>query len=218
METVAIVVDCRTRELEVFSASVTQAANGGIVLRKAAGLGTLSDMKEGDYIPYTIMFLGKYSAQSSEGFVEVFTPQNHHTRFLEGGAGLGWLSAGCRKGDCLRPVTDRRGEKFSLTVVEGGCVMTKVTTHTNSNKETAHAALLGLRLRSEMTGELVLVEGQSDTTQGWTFRFNRKQNGLRTSFPAEHRQDVFDGKKKEKEKIEAPEQDKPAKRVRPSGM
>lgn len=186
----AIVVDCRSRDLQVYAASVTEATDRGLVLRKAADLGNLGELSGGE-ISQTVIILGGYSAQSSGGFVTVAKPEGFHDRFLTGAAGLGWGIGEGRKGDALRPMTDRHGKKFSLTVIIGGCSLTKISGHKNSNLATAYAAFAGLQLRAQMRGEVIVLEGQSDYTLGWAFKPVQSQNGLGGEFPPEHRGDVF---------------------------
>ena len=186
----AIVVDCRSRDLQVFAASVTEAADRGLVLRKAADLGGLGELSGGE-IPQTVILLGGYAAQSSAGFAEVVRPDHFYQRFLTGAAGFGWGTGDGRRGDALRPMTNRRGEKISVTVIVGGCSLTKVGGHRNSNTATAYAAFAGLKLRAQMRGEIIALEGQSDYTTSWPFNPTQPQNGLGGEFPAEHRGDIF---------------------------
>lgn len=190
----AIVVDCRTRGISVFAASVTEAADRGLVLRKAADIGRLADL--GGEIPHTVIILGAYSAQSSAGFTVVVRPTHHYPRHLAGGAGLGWdghdaEGRPCRKGDALRPITTRDGGHHVATVLSGGCSLTKVGGQGNSNHATADAAVAGLQLRAAMLGEVVVIEGQSDFVSGWAFKPTVPGNGLGGEFPAEHRPEVF---------------------------
>lgn len=192
----AIIVDCRSRDLQVFSASVTETEKRGLVLRKATDIGRLADLK--GEISYTVIILGSYAAQSSAGFVEVVRPAHHYPRHLAGGAGLGWdghdaEGCPCRKGDTLRPITTRDGGHHVATVLSGGCSLTKVGGQGNSNVATAGAALAGLKLRAEMRGEIIVAEGQSDHVSGWAFKPKILGNGLGNDFPAEHRPEVFDG-------------------------
>jgi hypothetical protein len=189
MET-AIIVDCRSRDLEVFSASITEAPDHGIVIRKAADLGPLKELSGGE-IPQTVILLGSYAAQSSSGFTHVALPRGYYRRFLTGAAGLGWDSKNGRRGDALRPINDRAGEKFSLVVISGGCSMTPLGGNKNSNPSTASAAVEGFTLRAAMRGEVVLIEGQSDYVKGWVFKPIRAQNGLGDTFPPEHRGEMF---------------------------
>ena len=198
----AIVVDCRSRDLQVFSASVTQTVIHGLVIRKAADLGCLRDFAGGN-IPHTVILLGSYAAQSSAGFVSVLRPAQHHERFLVGAAGLGWekrdpLTWGTarRCGDALRPLTDRSGGHLRCTVMESGCSLAKIGGEQKkimSNTATAAAALAGFRIRAVMRGEVIVAEGQSDRVSGWAFRPTIPSNGLGEDFPPEHREDVFAG-------------------------
>lgn len=188
---IAMVIDCRSRNLQMFSASVTTLKNGLIILRKAAELGSLYEMPEGE-IPQTVMFLGDYTAQSSAGFIKVARPSNWFACILAGACGLGWNSPDGRRGDALRPIKNRQGGRFSLVVIEGGCTMTRVGVHQNSNRATAAAAVAGMEFRAEMREEIVLIEGQSDAVLGWAFKPNQEQCGMGGEFPPEHRVDVFD--------------------------
>jgi hypothetical protein len=183
----ALVVDCRSRDLRVFFASVTEAANRGLVLRFGADLGRLEDLSGGE-IPQDVIVLGSYAARGSAGFARVERPVGYHARWMAGGAGLDR-----EERDGLRPMFARVGGTIPAVVIVGGCELAKVSTHQNSNPATAAAAVAGLRLRAEMRGEVVVLEGQSDVVRGWAFKPTLPQNGLGGKFPAEHRQDVFAG-------------------------
>jgi hypothetical protein len=195
----AIVVDCRSRDLNVFSASVTETVARGLVLRRAADLGRLSDLSGEGNIPHTVILLGSYAAQSSAGFTAVLRPAQHYDRWVAGGAGLGWHSyddqAGhvVRRGDGLRAITDREAKTLRCTVISGGCSLVKIGGQGNSNVATAEAAMAGLRLRAEMRGEVIVAEGQSDRMSGWAFKAVVSSNGLGNTFPPEHREEIFAG-------------------------
>ena len=187
--TTALVIDCRSRDLQTFTASVTEAADKGLVLRKAAELGRLKDLS-GAEIPQTIILLGDYVAQSSAGFTRTYLPKYYYRRFLSGGSGFGWEKEGKRKGDALRRIRGYNGEQIPVVVIHGA-VMVPIEDHKNSNVATADAALAGLELRASLRKEVVLAEGQSDYVRGWAFKPITNSRGIGGDFPPEHQVGIF---------------------------
>lgn len=191
----ALVIDLRSRELEAFTASITSLPSGRLVVRKATELGRLKDLPDGE-LGLPVLVLGAYSAQSSCGFSEVFTPEfasGHHK--MAGGCGLGYMSRHpetgipMRKGDALRSLTNKKGEDFSLWYIPEP-MLRKLKGAGNSNVATADAAIAGHKLFARMHKEFVIVEGQSDWANAWSLK-PKKEGVFRPEFPVEHRPEVF---------------------------
>lgn len=189
----AIVFDLRTRELEAFTASVTQLPSGKLVIRKATELGRLKDLPNME-LGLPVILLGTYRAQTSEGFAGVCDPEEFSGRYtLAGGCGLGWGPAdsetGKQKGEALRPMTDKEGTLFPLWYIPEATLQ-KMNVAGNSNTATADAALSGFSLLARMRKEVLITEGQSDWVNAWSLK-SKKGSAARAEFPPEHRLDVF---------------------------
>jgi len=187
-----LVVDLRSRKIDAFTASVTQLPSGRLVLRKATDLGCLADLPDGP-VGLDVMTLGGYSAQSSGGFSEVIAPEYYAGGYeLAGGCGFGYGApdpvTGKKKGDALRPMTNKRGAGHPLIFVPEP-TLRKVGGAKNSNPATATAGVAGLQLLARMRGEVVVAEGQSDWARAWALR--PKPGAEHPIFPAEHRPEIF---------------------------
>lgn len=187
-----IVIDARTRDLNVHFASATQLAQDStaIVLRMAIKVGQMVNIWDSLPKEFPILVMGEYWARSSAGFASLMGAEKQTTVYVVGGAGFGrdvWdeqSQAYTKRGDALRP--------FSRPIKS---VLFPATTHlhawdvhTNMNQATAAAAFAGLKLLAQRMA--CLVEGQSNMTQAYTFqpRYDASFNG----FPEEHRShDVF---------------------------
>lgn len=88
----AIIIDCRTRELEVSMASVTKIKNGGLVLRKAMTIGGIKSLN-GQEMKLPIILFGEYQAMSSAGFVRIIGVNKFSSAIVVGGGWL-WLGGG----------------------------------------------------------------------------------------------------------------------------
>lgn len=179
--------------MEAFTASVTQLPSGKLVFRKATELGRLKDFPEGE-LGLPVIVLGAYRAKTSEGFSGVITPEHYAGKFmLAGGCGLGWgptdLETGKRKGDALRPMTNKDEEDFSVFYVPEP-TLRKIPGAKNSNVATADAALAGLSILARMHKEVIVEEGQSDYVEAWSLK-PKSGAEFRPQFPDEHRLDIF---------------------------
>lgn len=189
-----IVVDARDRRLPIFWASVTTVSGGeyrpGLVVRKAVHTGDVNRLPGYANLP-PILVMGAYEAQSSAGFVEILGAAGAPV-FVLGGSGFGRdvydLEAGemTRRGDALR----RFRRPIDATLLPAGCSVSKIWTHSNLNSATARTARDGLRFWAAMeTNTVVLMEGQSNTTQAFALRVPK--NAVAPDLPEEHRRDIF---------------------------
>ncbi len=209
--TSALVVDCRSRNLVAFVASVTEAQEGNplqLVLRHALDIGTFDSLLAsseaevyGDGRTRTrrqfraempVLLIGEYGARSSAGHVTVVAPgswgyggdeanDGHRKVVVVGGLG-GPLS---KKG--LRVL----GVPIAGTLVRGPVVIEELPGAGNSNCASADAAMAGVRLLAGMDRKSVfLTEGQSDTTLVVRLR-SAAETGSATRFPTEHRSEMF---------------------------
>lgn len=207
-----IVFDLRSREMGAFTASITQLPSGKLVIRKATELGCLKDFPDGE-LELPVLLLGAYSAQSSAGFSGAIAPEYYAGKYvLAGGCGLGWGQADPttekRKGDALRPLTNKQGEEFPLLYIPEP-TLRKIKGASNSNVATADAAVAGFRLLARMRKEVLIEEGQSDYADAWSLR-PKLGEGFRPEFPAEHRPDIF------REAVASPEEKGPPPIVNPN--
>ncbi len=189
--TTFLVIDARTRDLAVYTASVTSvpALSGGLVLRKGVELGRLHDLVKpdqtgrrpdswnpgGQSFEFPILVMGSYSAQSSAGFSS-WTARSARGQtgptpvVIVGEAGFGQPDYANPskpwKGDCLRPRWAVAGVVFPV-----GTQLVAVATHRNSNCATTDASRAGVELRGQLLGRSTLIEGQSDSVSGWEFVF-----------------------------------------------
>jgi len=188
-----LVIDLRSRVMEAFTASVTQLPSGRLVIRKGAEIGPLKDFPDGE-LGFPVLTLGAYSAQSSCGFSGAIAPEYYAGQFvLAGGLGLGYgvvdPVTNKQKGDALRPLTNKKGESFSLTYVPEP-TLRKLKGNSNSNFATANAAVAGFRLLARLRQEVVIEEGQSDHANAWSLKPKRGAD-FHPQFPAEHRPEIF---------------------------
>lgn len=189
----ALVFDLRSREMEAFTASITQLPSGRLVIRKAAEICCLKDLPDGE-IGLPVLIMGSYTAQSSCGYSGAVAPEYYAGQFiLAGGLGLGYgvvdPETGKKKGGTLRPVTNKKGEHFSLFYVPEP-TLRKVKGHSNSNTATAAAAVAGFKLLARMRKEVIVEEGQSDYADAWSLK-PKEGAELRPKFPEEHRPEIF---------------------------
>ncbi len=159
-----------------------------LVLRKGVEIGVLSDIV-GWKMPYPVLVLGEYSAQSSGGYTKQIGSDAFNIVVL-GAAGFGVVgSDGIRRGDSLRPFD----EPVPATLFPSWTRLSEFKTHKNSNVATAYAALSGLKLIANVNSDtFFLVEGQSDYTAAVSFI--REPKGLFEELPIfknEHRADIF---------------------------
>lgn len=187
-----IVVDATTRRLECFAASAT-CRNGNqqhIILRKAVVIGTIAELR-GRVVESPILVVGSYSARSSAGHTTPLGEDNFPKVVWIGGAGFGFdvydeaKRERRRVADGLRPF----GRPLTGTLLPAGTKVEGVQTHSNSNPDTADAAMAGLRIVAETKRQFILTEGQSDYTSAYTFCV--AEDAEQPSFPEEHRTDVF---------------------------
>lgn len=181
MVSTVLVVDGRSRERKVFSASATRLESNAqaIILRKAVEIGTVSAL-HGKTVESPIIVVGEYQAKSSAGYVTVLGGEKFLSIVWVGGAGF---PGG------LKPF----GYPVKGTIVPAGCRVDLVQVHHNSNPATAEAALKGLSLRAQLNGSLYLVEGQSDCTSATSFEV--QEDAEAPEFPEEHRSDIFSTEK-----------------------
>lgn len=187
MEKVVYVIDARSRERELVTASATRLPNNAfaLVLRKGVDVGSVEALC-GQAVKHPILIIGSYQARSSAGFVTPVGAGVYNSVIWVGGAGFGFTDEdGRRKGDALRPF----GRPLKAALVNAGARVEKVQTPFTSNPATAEAAFEGLRLRALAQRRLTfLVEGQSDYITATSFE---EPEGAESDFPAEHREDIF---------------------------
>lgn len=201
-------IDTCSRELHVFTASMTRVAeSGGLVLRMGAQLGRLTELLAAGNgqlrlnMPLVVVG-GGYAARSSDGFVGLHIPGYMPRVEVVGGAGFGYekyLESGeyRRVGDGLR----RFPAPWPALLLPAGCVVEAVLTHGNSNPATAAAAAAGLELLAGPDA-VVVTEGQSDWTRGYRVQAPRNLTTGEPgridrltvdaeSIPPEHRAEMF---------------------------
>lgn len=196
MNSTVIVIDARSRERNVFTASATQLPGmSAIVLRKGAAVGKVETL-HGQTAEYPILVVGSYAARSSAGHVTPIGVENFDSVVWVGGAGFGFTEHGedgkaVHKGYGLRPF----GWPLEATLIPAGARVSAVETHRNSNPATADAAFAGLRLQAKANPRLlVLVEGQSDYTSATAIEV--PENAEAPEFQEEHRaEDLFSPEK-----------------------
>jgi hypothetical protein len=177
-----IVIDARSREQNVFTASATiLPGKPGMVLRRGVDVGSI-DVLHGQTLEYPILVVGSYQAQSSAGFTTPLYSGAVFQRVL-------WIGGvGFPKG--LRPF----GNPVEGVLIPAGAVVEEVETPANSNAWTANAAFTGLRLRTQINQHLfILAEGQSDWVKAVSFTV--PEDAEVHEFPEEHRADIFSSEK-----------------------
>ena len=205
----ALVIDGRTRKLNAFVASVTQAQSDNpyqLVLRHALDMGHIQDIlaptEREDYLgggetktrkqflaEMPVILMGEYSARSSAGHVAIHSTdswdeaRDGHRKVLIVG-GLGKVFGG--KGGLLKVL----GNPIVATLVRGPVEIEEFVGAGNSNCASADAAWAGVKLLASTDRKSVfLVEGQSDYT--YVVRLRSTATEGATEFPSEHREEMF---------------------------
>lgn len=200
MDTQALVIDCRTRKLEVFVASATQAQTDNpyqLVLRHALDLGSILDLlaptdqeaRKKFLADMPVILMGEYQARSSAGHVTVHSADSwdeahdgHRKVLIVGGLGEVFGGRGA-----LRVL----GNPIRATLVRGPVEVVELRGTKNSNRAQADAAWAGVKILSGVDRSSVfLVEGQSDHTYVVRFRSAGGPEAV-VEFPAEHRAEMF---------------------------
>lgn len=183
----ALFIDTRERRLPIYSVSVTKVGDEErrmVVLRMGAEVGTLHDV-EGFYFDAPVLVATNgYQARSSAGFVEV-TNYKCHPQHHANVVGLCGFPNKSGKIQGLKVL----GDPVNCVVLGKGQVR-RVTGMANSNSATAEAAIEGLRVRSSMTGKLLVIEGQSDRATGFVFEASLSDpetGSWYIGLPCEHR-------------------------------
>jgi hypothetical protein len=190
MDTTVIVVDARSREQLVFTASATTIFKTGIILRKGVDVGNVRNIC-GQIVEHPILVVGSYTAKVSAGYTCQIGIENFDSKIWIGGAGFGVEDdAGKKHGFGLRPF----GWPILATLIPAGAQIESVETHGNSNCATANAAFTGLCLQVKANPNIfILVEGQSDYTSAT--RFIIPSDAVLPEFSEEHRLDIFSSEK-----------------------
>jgi len=203
----ALVIDGRTRKLQAFVASVTQAQSDNpfqLVLRHALDMGHFQDIlaltEQDVYLgggetkklkrfrsEMPVIIMGEYLARSSAGHVTVHSADNwnesrdgHRKVLIVGGLGTNFGKKGLR---VLNPIT--------ATLVRGPVEIEELAGSGNSNCASADAAWAGVKMLASVDRKAVfLVEGQSDYTYVVRLRSAAEDNAT-TEFPVEHREEMF---------------------------
>lgn len=193
----ALVVDCRKRDLKIFAASVTQLEGEGeqpfqIVLRHGLDMGNLPTLLEGGEIIRTdspIILMGEYRARSSEGHVSVLrnsSSYGHRKVLIVGGLGPAFGRGGLRV--LQHPIRSVYidGPDNKVELLAGA---------SNSNTQTAKAAWDGVEtLCSVKKTSVFLTEGQSDHMQVIRFKSGSVEAlhpEIYPVLPQEHRTTMF---------------------------
>ena len=191
---IILIIDASTRDLSMYTAAVTQLSDCRLVLRKAAWVGHLCDVT---YLApeMPIMVIGSYQAQSSAGFTDTIVGSLQSNTIIAGGAGFGgfWTDSGVVRGDSLRPFHVK-----TILIPPGEIIRPIRTGDDNSNPQTAAAAMAGLSLMADVTGSIVVAEGQSDYVRAWqitTPHDSTSKWNYHIRAPPEHREDIFEEKK-----------------------
>ncbi|MAG44957.1 hypothetical protein CL633_03665 [bacterium] len=202
----ALFVDSFTREIPVYTVSVTEIPETGLVLRLGAHVGNLwqltaeNNFFENSELPVIVATRG-YSAQSSAGHVKVLADYHgEQTRIrthVVGIHGFHWMNK-----KSLRAL----GNPMEILVLRPGTNIRSVHTHAgrgsgpypawHSNPATADAAAMALEILSEIRPSSVFIaEGQSDYVQAWELSAQwdqyRDNPEFCIEFPAEHRAEMF---------------------------
>jgi len=201
----AIFIDTFSRQLEVFTVSVTKVADKGLVLRYGTKVGNLWQLTEGAYdgvfrnedMPVIVATRG-YAAQSSGGFVEVLADfRGEGTRLRTHVIGLQGMPFQKRKGLCVLR------SPMEVLVLRPGTNIVRLDTHArrksgegwHSNPATAAAARKGIELRAKIRPNSVfIVEGQSDYAQAWELVAEAEEaytEPFAPDFPEEFRAERF---------------------------
>lgn len=206
--TQALVIDGRTRKLQTFVASVTQAQSDNpfqIVLRHALDMGHVQDIlaltEQDVYLgggetkklkrfrsEMPVIIMGEYSARSSAGHVAVHSADSwdesrdgHRRVLIVGGLGPNFGKKGLRV----------LGNPITATLVRGPVEIEELANSGNSNCASADAAWAGVKLLASVDRKAVfLVEGQSDYTYVVRLR-SAVEDGVTMEFPVEHREEMF---------------------------
>jgi len=201
---IALFIDTFSRDLEVFTVSVTKVADRGLVLRYGAKVGNLWQLTEGgaygvfrnEDMPVIVATRG-YAAQSSGGFVEVLADfRGEGTRLRTHVIGLQGMPFQKRKGLSVM------SNPMEVLVLRPGTNIVMLDTHArrkpgegwHSNPATANAAIQGIKLRSAIRPNSVFVlEGQSDYAQAWelTAEHEAYAEPFTPDFPEEFRAERF---------------------------
>lgn len=193
-----LVIDCRTREMNSFFASVTQVQvenSYQLVVRQALEMGSFSCFLSSSLngagaqeieIDMPIIIMGSYSAFSSAGYVSVHYERNAEFNYgyrqvlVVGGLGPSFGKKGLRI----------LGTPIQAVLIRGPLQIKELWSHENSNCSCADAARLGVQIMAKYDIRSVyLCSGQSDYSYAVRFvSYSRKKE---TKFPQEHRQDIF---------------------------
>jgi len=203
---IGLFIDTFSRELEVFTVSVTKVADIGLVLRYGTKVGNLWQLTEGAYgvfrnedMPVIVATRG-YQAKTTAGFVEVVADyRGDNTRVRTYVIGIQGMPFQKRKGLCVLR------NPMEVLVLRPGTNIVMLDTHArrkpgegwHSNPATAAAARKGIELRAKIRPNSVfIVEGQSDYAQAWEFCLERDyeedyQKPFIPEFPEEFRAERF---------------------------
>jgi hypothetical protein len=194
--TTVVVVDARSRERIVFTASATTLATRpeAVILRRACEVGVVSDLI-GTTVDSPILLIGEYRAMSSAGHVTVVGAEKFPPITVIGGMGFGFevwdetSQASKTVGGALRPFA--RPVRGSLIPANALVANFRHSNHI-SNVAAEEAAFEGLKLRSRTAAwkyTLCLYEGQSD--YGQVVTFTTDPTAEVPVFPEEHRSEMF---------------------------
>lgn len=217
-----LVVDARTRYIEIFMASVTKLEDmEALVFRKAGpDLGSVFGFQEMT-IDLPIFVFGNYQARSSDGFTEYFYDKNSPVikkATWVGGVGFGYPNPNYKDPEILTAIQGALldssdefvskidphqpkmlgeglrpfGKILSGIVIPAGATIRPVETHKNSNCATCDAAIAALNMSTKIFGHIYVMEGQSDCVEA--IEIVLPEEAKAAEFPVEHRQDYFSAK------------------------
>ncbi len=185
-----LLVDLTSRNLPISTVAVTRLETGEIVLRKGVTVCGMHDICKQN-IDCPIILMGDYQAISSAGFVSIVgdgaKSQQIH---IAGGAGFEWASRYGMIGGGLRPFRYRPvgGRGYDGVILPSARIEQIETHDRNSNPRTAEAVVAGAQMIADLTGDIIILEGQSDRVVAWKLS---TRGGTIPIYPPEHREDIF---------------------------
>jgi hypothetical protein len=183
----AVFIDTASRDLMVSVVSVTRTQFGGIVLRFGGEVGKLERLPENYFFDLPVMVsLRGYNSRQSAGYVKTYPKRPHDNFVVVGCQGMPW-----QKGS---KSLIRLNEPFEVQFFPAGGRIEAVETHhrpgrSHSNKATARAASLAIKMMASIGHHLLIEEGQSDYARAW--RLEHEESSGNYFISREHREDIF---------------------------